>query len=100
MNAIAPSTTPIAPRSAHFDAIHIGLTATPNPGELHWISEHERQLVRSTYMFFDCWDSAAQEGRPTFAYAIETASRKNFSPTTRFTSAESSPYLRGHDLGR
>jgi type I restriction enzyme R subunit len=45
---------------AHFDAIHIGLTATPNPGELHWISEHERQLVRSTYMFFDCWDSAMQ----------------------------------------
>jgi type I restriction enzyme, R subunit len=39
---------------AHFDAIHIGLTATPNPGELHWVSEHERQLVRSTYLFFDC----------------------------------------------
>jgi type I restriction enzyme R subunit len=44
----------------HFDAIHLGLTATPNPGELHWISEHERQLVRSTYMFFDCWDSVAE----------------------------------------
>ena len=38
---------------AHFDAIHIGLTATPNPGELRWISEHERRLVKSTYMFFD-----------------------------------------------
>ncbi len=55
---------------AHFDSVHIGLTATPNPGELRWVSDHERQLVRSTYMFFDCWDSAKQEGRPTFAYTI------------------------------
>jgi len=57
----------------HFDAIHIGLTATPNPGELRWISEHERQLVRSTYMFFDCWDAAKREGRPTFFYGIQQA---------------------------
>lgn len=55
----------------HFDAIHIGLTATPNPGELHWISEHERQLVKSTYLFFDCWNSATQKGEPTFAYSIQ-----------------------------
>lgn len=57
----------------HFDAIHMGLTATPNPGELRWISEHERQLVRSTYMFFDCWDAAKGEGRPTFFYGIQQA---------------------------
>ena len=56
---------------AHFDAIHIGLTATPNPGELHWVSDQERQLVRNTYIYFDCWDSARQEGRPTFAYTIQ-----------------------------
>jgi len=56
---------------AHFDAIHVGLTATPNPGELRWVSETERQLVRSTYVFFDCWDSARQEGRPTFTYTIQ-----------------------------
>lgn len=55
----------------HFDAIHIGLTATPNPGELRWISEHERQLVRSTYMFYNCWDAAKKEGRPTFYYGIQ-----------------------------
>lgn len=60
----------------HFDAVHIGLTATPNPGELHWINSHERQLVRSTYMFFDCWDSVAQEGRPTFAYTIQDGIRE------------------------
>ena len=63
---------------AHFDAIHIGLTATPNPGELRWISPHERQLVKSTYMFFDCWDSARQEGKPTFAYAIQDGIREKF----------------------
>ncbi len=73
---------------AHFDAIHIGLTATPNPGELHWVSEHERQLVRSTYMFFDCWDSAAQEGRPTFAYTIREGIREKFLADYKIYSAE------------
>lgn len=55
---------------AHFDAIHIGLTATPNPGELRWVSDHELQLVKSTYLFFDCWDSAKKQGNPTFSYAL------------------------------
>jgi type I restriction enzyme R subunit len=73
----------------HFDAIHIGLTATPNPGELHWISEHERQLVRSTYMFFDCWDSAAQEGRPTFAYAIQDGIKEGYLSPYQIYVAES-----------
>jgi type I restriction enzyme R subunit len=57
----------------HFDAIHIGLTATPNPGELRWISEHEKRLVRNTYIFFDCWDAAKKIGRPTFEYGIQPA---------------------------
>jgi type I restriction enzyme R subunit len=57
----------------HFDAIHIGLTATPNPGELLWVSEHERRLVRNTYIFFDCWDGARKEGCPTFEYDIQKA---------------------------
>ena len=74
---------------AHFDAIHIGLTATPNPGELHWVSEHERQLVRSTYMFFDCWDSAAQEGRPTYAYTIREGIKEKFLADYKIYSAES-----------
>ncbi|MBM4167855.1 MAG: DEAD/DEAH box helicase [Ignavibacteria bacterium] len=63
---------------AHFDAIHVGLTATPNPGELRWVSEHERQLVKSTYLFFDCWDSAAQEGKPTFRYSIQEGINDNY----------------------
>ncbi len=63
---------------AHFDAVHIGLTATPNPGELRWISDHERQLVKNTYLFFDCWDSARQEGRPTFSYALQEGISDHF----------------------
>lgn len=55
----------------HFDAVHIGLTATPSPGELRWVSDKERQLVRNTYMFFDCWDNATKQGKPTFAYTIQ-----------------------------
>ncbi|MGA9883268.1 MAG: DEAD/DEAH box helicase family protein [Candidatus Acidiferrales bacterium] len=73
----------------HFDAIHIGLTATPNPGELRWISTHERQLVRSTYMFFDCWDSAAQEGRPTYVYGIQDGIKEGFLSPYQIYVAES-----------
>lgn len=72
----------------HFDAIHIGLTATPNPGELHWVSEYERRLVKSTYMFYECWDSARQEGRPTFAYRITEAIRDGFLARYRIYLAE------------
>jgi type I restriction enzyme R subunit len=73
----------------HFDAIHVGLTATPDPGELRWISSHERQLVRSTYMFFDCWDAAAQRGRPTFAYAIADGIKDGFLSPYQIYVAES-----------
>ncbi len=72
----------------HFDAIHIGLTATPNPGELRWISHHERQLVRSTYMFFECWDSTREEGRPTFAYTIQQGIADKFLADYRIYLAE------------
>lgn len=74
---------------AHFDAIHIGLTATPNPGELHWVSEHERQLVKSTYMFFDCWNSARQEGEPTFRYDLQRGIREKYLANYKIYAAES-----------
>ncbi len=74
---------------AHFDAIHVGLTATPNPGELRWVSEHERQLVKSTYLFFDCWDSAKQEGKPTFAYSIQEGINDKFLANYKIYLAES-----------
>ncbi len=73
----------------HFDAVHIGLTATPNPGELCWVSEHERQLVRSTYIFFDCWDAATKEGRPTFSYPIQQAIDEGYLCKYKIYKAES-----------
>lgn len=73
----------------HFDAIHIGLTATPNPGELQFISEHERRLVRNTYIFFDCWDSARKEGRPTFEYGIQRGINDGYLSKYRIYHAES-----------
>ncbi|MGB2954791.1 MAG: type I restriction-modification enzyme R subunit C-terminal domain-containing protein, partial [Anaerolineales bacterium] len=73
----------------HFDAIHIGLTATPNPGELRWVSEYERRLVRNTYIFFDCWDSSKQEGRPTFEYGIQKGINDGYISKYRIYHAES-----------
>jgi type I restriction enzyme R subunit len=72
-----------------FDAIHIGLSATPNPGELQWVSETERQLVRSTYLFFDCWDSAKQLGKPTFTYDIQRGIAEHFLANYQIYLAES-----------
>jgi type I restriction enzyme, R subunit len=73
----------------HFDAIHIGLTATPNPGELQYISEHERRLVRNTYIFFDCWDAVRKEGRPTFEYGIQPGINEGYLSKYRIYHAES-----------
>jgi type I restriction enzyme R subunit len=73
----------------HFDAIHIGLTATPNPGELQYISEHERRLVRNTYIFFDCWNAVRKEGRPTFEYGIQKGINEGYLSKYRIYHAES-----------
>jgi len=54
----------------HFDAIQIGLTATPSVGQYAWVNETERQLVRNTYLFFQCWNAAEERGEPTFSYGI------------------------------
>ncbi len=43
----------------HFDAIKIGLTATPS-----------MFIDRNTYKLFDCWNILEQKGIPTFAYGI------------------------------
>jgi type I restriction enzyme R subunit len=73
----------------HFDAIHIGLTATPNPGELHFISEHERRLIRNTYIYFDCWDTVKKAGRPTFDYGIQRGIDEGYLAGYRVYHAES-----------
>ncbi len=54
----------------HFDALHIGLTATPNLGHYEFVNEKEKKLVRNTYEFYDCWNHASKSGEPTFAYDI------------------------------
>lgn len=43
----------------HFDAIKIGLTATPS-----------RFIDRNTYQLFDCWDEKEQIGKPTYVYGL------------------------------
>jgi len=43
----------------YFDAIKIGLTATPS-----------MYIDRNTYQLFDCWDEKEQRGKPTFVYGI------------------------------
>ncbi len=62
----------------YFDAIHIGLTATPNPGKYEYVNEWERKLIRNTYLFFDCWNPVTETGEPTFAYGILDGIRESF----------------------
>lgn len=40
-------------------------------------------------MFFDCWDSAKQEGTPTFSYTIQEGIRDKFLADYKIYSAES-----------
>ena len=54
----------------HFDAIHIGLTATPNIGQYAFVSDTEKKLIRNTYEFFDCWNPLTEQGKPVFSYGI------------------------------
>ncbi|MDZ7586519.1 MAG: DEAD/DEAH box helicase family protein, partial [Patescibacteria group bacterium] len=52
---------------SHFDAIRIGLTATPSA-----------YINRNTYKLFDCWDEQEQKGKPTFLYGIRRGIREGF----------------------
>ena len=54
----------------HFDAIHIGLTATPDIGRYAFASDTEKKLIRNTYEFFDCWNPLTEQGKPVFTYGI------------------------------
>jgi type I restriction enzyme R subunit len=54
----------------HFDAIHIGLTATPDVGRYAFASDTEKKLIRNTYEFFDCWNPLTDQGNPVFSYGI------------------------------
>lgn len=52
---------------SHFDAIRIGLTATPSA-----------YIDRNTYKLFGCWDEREQKGKPTFLYGIRRGIREGF----------------------
>lgn len=52
---------------SHFDAIRIGLTATPSS-----------YIDRNTYKLFDCWDEQEQKGKPTFLYSIRRGIKDGF----------------------
>lgn len=52
---------------SHFDAIRIGLTATPSA-----------YIDRNTYKLFDCWDEREQKGKPTFLYSIRRGIQEGF----------------------
>jgi len=51
----------------HFDAIKIGLTATPS-----------RFIDRNTYKLFDCWNEKEQRGIPTFVYGIRRGIKEGY----------------------
>ena len=59
----------------YFDALKIGLTATPS-----------RFIDRNTYRLFDCWDEKEQKGKPTFVYGIKRGIEEG--------------YLAGYDIVR
>jgi Type I site-specific restriction-modification system, R (restriction) subunit and related helicases len=59
----------------HFDAIKIGLTATPS-----------RYIDRNTYQLFDCWDEKEQIGKPTYIYGLRQGIKEG--------------YLAGYDIVR
>lgn len=52
---------------SHFDAIRIGLTATPS-----------MYIDRNTYKLFGCWDELEKRGRPTFVYGIRNGIKEKF----------------------
>ncbi len=52
---------------SHFDAIRIGLTATPSG-----------YVDRNTYKLFGCWDETEQKGKPTFVYSIRSGVKDGY----------------------
>lgn len=62
----------------HFDALHIGMTATPNLGHYEYINEKEKRLIRNTYEFYNCWNHATKTGEPTFTYGIVDGIKDGF----------------------
>ena len=52
---------------SHFDAIRIGLTATPS-----------MFVDRNTYKLFGCWNDGEQKGEPTYVYGVRRGIKEGF----------------------
>ena len=68
----------------HFDAIHIGLTATPS-----------NLIDRNTYEFFNCWNPLTRKGAPTFIYGIRQGIKDGFLSPYKVYHARSKISLEG-----
>jgi len=68
----------------HFDAIHIGLTATPS-----------NLINRNTYEFFNCWNPLTRRGTPTFTYGIRQGINDGYLAPYRVYHARSKISLEG-----
>lgn len=66
----------------HFDALHVGLTATP-----------ANYIERNTYDFYQC-----EPGKPDFSYPIQDAFREHFLVPYRFASAITEIMAEGADV--
>ncbi|MBI3372914.1 MAG: DEAD/DEAH box helicase family protein [Betaproteobacteria bacterium] len=66
----------------HFDALHIGLTATPAP-----------YIERNTFQFYHCKDDA-----PDFAYSIQNAFKEGYLAPYRFATGITEIIAAGADL--
>jgi len=68
----------------HFDAIHVGLTATPS-----------NLIDRNTYEFFSCWNPLTRKGEPTFIYGIRQGINDGFLAPYKVYHARSKISLEG-----
>lgn len=66
----------------HFDAIHVGLTATP-----------ANYIERNTYEFYQC-----EPGKPDFSYPIQDAFREGFLTPYHFATGITEILARGADV--
>lgn len=66
----------------HFDAVHVGLTATP-----------ANYIERNTYEFYQC-----EPGKPDFSYPIQDAFREQFLVPYRFASGITEIMAEGADV--
>jgi len=68
----------------HFDAMQIGLTATPS-----------NLIDRNTYEFFDCWNPLTRMGKPTYMYGIRQAINDGYLAPYKIYHARSKISLEG-----